>query len=42
MLALRIYPGGRDLSRAVLADVNRWLMEEVCGPTPAAQSECPL
>jgi phospholipase/carboxylesterase len=42
MLAMRIYPGGRDLSRAVLADVNRWLMEEVCGPTPAAQSECPL
>jgi len=31
MLAVRIYPGGRDLSRAVLADVNRWLMDEVCG-----------
>lgn len=42
MLAMRIYPGGHDLSRAVLADVNRWLMEEVCGPKPTARSECPL
>lgn len=30
-LAMRIYPGGNDLSKAVLADVNRWVMEEVCG-----------
>ena len=31
MLALRIYPGSNDLSKAILADVNRWLMDEVCG-----------
>ncbi|NBW96946.1 MAG: hypothetical protein EBR28_09500 [Planctomycetia bacterium] len=39
MLALRIYPGSHDLSRAILADVNRWLMDEVCGtsaPVPSA------
>jgi phospholipase/carboxylesterase len=42
MLAVRIYPSGRDLSRAVLADVNRWLMDEICGPTPAIESHCPL
>jgi phospholipase/carboxylesterase len=40
MLAMRIYPGRRDLSRAVLADVNRWLMDEICGPKPSLQSEC--
>ena len=40
MLAMRIYPGGRDLSRAVLADVNRWIMDEICGPKPALHSEC--
>jgi len=33
-LAMRIYPGSNDLSKAVLADVNRWVMDEVCG-TPA-------
>lgn len=38
MLALRIYPGASDLSRAILADVNRWIMEEVCGP-PAGRGE---
>ena len=30
-LAMRIYPGSTDLSKAVLADVNRWVMDEVCG-----------
>ena len=30
-LAMRIYPGRNDLSRAALADVNRWVMDEVCG-----------
>ena len=35
MLAMRIYPGSNDLSKAILCDVNRWLMDEVCG-TPAA------
>jgi phospholipase/carboxylesterase len=34
VLALRIYPGRRDLSRAALADLNRWIMEEICGPQP--------
>jgi len=38
MLALRIYPGSNDLSKAILADVNRWIMEDVCGtaaPVPS-------
>lgn len=30
-LAMRIYPGTTPLSKTVLADVNRWLMEETCG-----------
>lgn len=44
-LAMRIYPGGNDLSKSVLSksmlsksilgDVNRWIMDEVCG-TPTA------
>jgi len=38
VLALRIYPCARDLSRAVLGDVNRWIMEEICGP-PASRGE---
>jgi len=39
MLAMRIYPGSNDLSPAILADVNRWLMDEICGTsalTPSA------
>lgn len=35
-LAMRIYPDRDDLSRTVLADVNRWVMDEVCG-TPATE-----
>ncbi len=31
MLSLRIYPRSADLSKAVLGDVNRWLMDDVCG-----------
>ncbi len=31
MLAMRIYPGSGELSRAALGDVNRWLMDEICG-----------
>ena len=31
MLAMRIYPGRKDYSKAILADVNRWLMDEICG-----------
>ena len=35
-LSLRIYPGRDEFSPACLADVDRWLMQEVCGtPTPA-------
>ncbi len=39
-LAMRIYPGVNDLSKSVLSksilgDVNRWIMDEVCG-TPTA------
>jgi len=37
-LAMRIYPGSSDLSKAVLADVNRWVMDEVCGPPAAVGS----
>ena len=37
-LAVRIYPGRGDLSRPVLADVNRWVMDEVCGPPAAVGS----
>jgi hypothetical protein len=41
MLAMRIYPDSKPLSKAILTDVNRWLMDEVCGtsalvPSPAA------
>ena len=38
MLSLRIYPRSDDLSKAILGDVNRWLMDDVCGtmtPIPA-------
>lgn len=37
-LALRIYPGGKDLSRSRLADVNRWVMEDVCGSAASLQT----
>jgi phospholipase/carboxylesterase len=30
-VALRQYPGADDLTSAMLADMNRWLMELVCG-----------
>lgn len=36
-LAMRIYPGGKDLSRARLGDVNRWIMEDVCGSAASLQ-----
>ena len=39
-LSLRIYPGADDLSRAALADVNRWLMEDVCGTAAATPARC--
>jgi phospholipase/carboxylesterase len=31
MLAMRIYKGTGELSKATLGDVNRWLMDETCG-----------
>jgi phospholipase/carboxylesterase len=37
MLSLRIYPGGKNLSRTRLADVNRWIMEDVCGSATSLQ-----
>jgi phospholipase/carboxylesterase len=40
MLALRIYPGRNDLSKAILGDVNRWLMDEVCGTATPLRSTC--
>lgn len=40
VLAMRIYPGCNDLSRAILGDVNRWLMDEICGPSKALHSQC--
>lgn len=30
-VALRQYPGSDDLTTCMLADINRWLMEHVCG-----------
>ena len=37
-LAMRIYPGRNDLAACVLADVNRWVMDEVCGPPATVHS----
>jgi phospholipase/carboxylesterase len=30
-LAMRIYAGHHHLSQSILGDVNRWLMDEICG-----------
>lgn len=40
MLAMRIYPGRNHLSRTILADVNRWLMDEICGTSTVRQAPC--
>jgi pimeloyl-ACP methyl ester carboxylesterase len=37
-LAMRIYPQRRDLTAAALADVNRWLMDEICGSAAGARA----
>jgi phospholipase/carboxylesterase len=37
-LAMRIYPGSSDLAACILADVNRWVMDEVCGVPAAVHS----
>jgi len=39
-LAMRIYPGRNDLSKAILGDVNRWLMDEVCGTSTPTAPQC--
>jgi len=36
-LAVRIYQRGGGLSRGTLADVNRWLMDELCGAAASLQ-----
>lgn len=41
MLAMRIYPGTNDFSKAILCDVNRWIMDEVCGTSSLVASRCP-
>jgi phospholipase/carboxylesterase len=40
MLAMRIYPGRNDLSKMILADVNRWLMDEICGTAASRPTPC--
>ena len=40
MLAMRIYPGRNDLSKTILADVNRWLMDEICGSSVSRPTPC--
>ena len=40
MLAMRIYPGRKDLSKAILNDVNRWVMDDVCGTQVPVPSHC--
>ena len=40
VLSMRVYPGRADLSNAALADVNRWLMDDVCGTAAAAPARC--
>lgn len=40
MLAVRIYPERDPLSPTVLADVNRWVMEDVCGAVEPVAATC--
>ena len=39
-LSLRLYAGRDDRSRAMLADVNRWLMDDVCGAAASEPARC--
>jgi len=39
-LSLRVYPGLDGLARTALADVNRWLMQEVCGVPATVPARC--
>ena len=39
-LAMRIYPGRKHCSKAILGDVNRWLMDEICGASVPMRPAC--
>ena len=39
-LSLRLYAGHDDHARAMLADVNRWLMQDVCGAAANVPARC--
>jgi len=39
-LAMRIYPDRNHLSKAILCDVNRWLMDEICGASVPMRPAC--
>jgi phospholipase/carboxylesterase len=36
MVALRHYPCGDELTTAMLSDLDRWLMDQVCGAREAS------
>ena len=38
MLAMRMYQGSGDLSKAALGDVNRWLMDEICSSASTSRT----
>lgn len=40
MLAMRIYPAREQAGRAILADVNRWLMDEISGTSLPRKVSC--
>ncbi len=40
-LSMRIYQEPHDLAPAILRDVNRWLMDAVCGGVSVATPVCP-
>lgn len=40
MLAMRIYPASQRSGGAILADVNRWLMDEICGASVPRGVSC--
>lgn len=39
-LAMRIYTGRHQLSQSILGDVNRWLMDEICGASVPMRPAC--
>ncbi|MEO1992078.1 MAG: hypothetical protein ABGW78_09125 [Pirellulales bacterium] len=39
-MSMRIYADCNQLSKSVLRDVNRWIMEEVCEPSFTMRSTC--